>query len=725
MANPTNPVIDASRPVGAADVSNLLANLEGARGFFSGKLIDYRMPCTAAEDRACQIVSNLTVWNEFLCQLHLELRELPETGRQLGLLQINNNCLPGPREGRLRQAATVLYWLLSIHHCVARIQIGHMIEFSEAARLCFPVLCNTLHGNSSLKAVSVHFSLAVRSVSEKIEKLSNVISSLKCLEELDASRYSFCPRSLSAILRSTTTLTVLDWSFVEHIESTLAQQFLTALRTNSTLRDLSLSVAVIRADPALFVEFLTGDVPLENLKVVSSCDCCSDDCWRWILKGMLKNQSVSSLQAVKVTLDLESVELASKVLAENRVLRRFHVSPRYYMHDTSMEGLVYLTMPPNTTALQDAIARNSTLHYLTLNFSIWSTEHWAPFFRVLSGHTSLKMATIEVGERESRLLSGVVKALQQSGAEEKVFFKGSKGPCVADEFFVPYGKYFCELQIDVTGWGTTTTLPLFQQLSTFSRLKELSLTLLMLDRKIFSALCEYIAMTTTLRKLHVTMLIGERELIDWWPALSRSLLLNKSIAQLSIDVPFGRHQNVELVGDAVMRSQTIRKLILMSFDPCALRAFLRRLRADILNNYTLCSITMKHWREFHLAADWFAVRDTSRRNSGLVARAAQLLNHARCDRLSAAALDRVSRHPALMAELVEVLSIDEDEAARMVRQRFRSIEGLHEFMRLAGVVKQRVTCRPREDGRAQLDDLNSECWCHVRRYLQLDDVAFD
>ncbi|XP_075558174.1 uncharacterized protein LOC142590165 isoform X2 [Dermacentor variabilis] len=93
--------------------------------------------------------------------------------------------------------------------------------------------------------------------------------------------------------------------------------------------------------------------------------------------------------------------------------------------------------------------------------------------------------------------------------------------------------------------------------------------------------------------------------------------------------------------------------------------------------------------------------------------------------LSAAALDRVSRHPALMAELVEVLSIDEDEAARMVRQRFRSIEGLHEFMRLAGVVKQRVTCRPREDGRAQLDDLNSECWCHVRRYLQLDDVAFD
>ncbi|XP_070379005.1 uncharacterized protein [Dermacentor albipictus] len=124
-------------------------------------------------------------------------------------------------------------------------------------------------------------------------------------------------------------------------------------------------------------------------------------------------------------------------------------------------------------------------------------------------------------------------------------------------------------------------------------------------------------------------------------------------------------------------------------------------------------------------AGWFAVWDASRRNYGFIARAAQFLNHARCDRLCAAALDRVSRHPALMAELAEVLSIGEDEAALMVRREFRSIEGLHEFMRLAGVVKQRVTCQPREDGRAQLDDLNSECWCHVRRYLQLDDVAFD
>ncbi|KAH7978064.1 hypothetical protein HPB49_004352 [Dermacentor silvarum] len=93
-------------------------------------------------------------------------------------------------------------------------------------------------------------------------------------------------------------------------------------------------------------------------------------------------------------------------------------------------------------------------------------------------------------------------------------------------------------------------------------------------------------------------------------------------------------------------------------------------------------------------------------------------------RLCAAGLDRVSRHPALVAELAEVLSIGQVEAADMVQRRFRSIEGLHGFIRLTGVIKGQVTCLPREDGRTQLDDLKDNCWAHVRRYLALDDVSY-
>ncbi|KAH7950488.1 hypothetical protein HPB49_024565 [Dermacentor silvarum] len=171
----------------------------------------------------------------------------------------------------------------------------------------------------------------------------------------------------------------------------------------------------------------------------------------------------------------------------------------------------------------------------------------------------------------------------------------------------------------------------------------------------------------------------------------------------------------------------IRKICLLYWPASPLRCFIGRLRAGIFKNRTLCSATIGDFHERNYeewADDWFAVCDTARRNSGFVARAAQFLNHARCDRLCAAGLDRVSRHPALVAELAEVLSIDKVEAARVVRQKWRCIEGLHDFMRLAGVVKEQVTCLPRQDGRTQLDGLNQDCWAHVRRYLELDDVAY-
>ncbi|XP_075737372.1 uncharacterized protein LOC142776942 [Rhipicephalus microplus] len=125
------------------------------------------------------------------------------------------------------------------------------------------------------------------------------------------------------------------------------------------------------------------------------------------------------------------------------------------------------------------------------------------------------------------------------------------------------------------------------------------------------------------------------------------------------------------------------------------------------------------------AADYNLLCDTARRNLGYVARAAQFLKQARCDTPCAAALDRVHRHPALVAELSKVLFVSETDAVVAVRQRFRSIEGMHKFMRLAGVVKEYVACKPRDDDHTQLDALDEHCWAHVRRYLQLDDVAWD
>ncbi|KAL3196813.1 hypothetical protein MRX96_045084 [Rhipicephalus microplus] len=184
-------------------------------------------------------------------------------------------------------------------------------------------------------------------------------------------------------------------------------------------------------------------------------------------------------------------------------------------------------------------------------------------------------------------------------------------------------------------------------------------------------------------------------------------------------------KGLECVGGAVARSKTIRKLRLLAIFKDVATIFLRGMSADISQNDSLCSACLFVPSEDRNSRSlWFVVANTARRNTGYVARAAQFMNRRRCDTPCAAALDRVYRNPALVAELSKVLSISEADAVVAVRQRFRSIEGMHEFMRLAGVVKARVTCHPRDDGRAQLDALDEHCWARVRRYLQLDDVAW-
>ncbi|KAL1422467.1 hypothetical protein MTO96_022105 [Rhipicephalus appendiculatus] len=87
------------------------------------------------------------------------------------------------------------------------------------------------------------------------------------------------------------------------------------------------------------------------------------------------------------------------------------------------------------------------------------------------------------------------------------------------------------------------------------------------------------------------------------------------------------------------------------------------------------------------------------------------------------ALEKLSRSPALVRELAQKEGIVADEVARAIRRRLRNVEGLHDFMRLTGVVKECVTCEPPVDGcSVQLEDLNDDCWRLVRRYLSFDDV---
>ncbi|KAL3193578.1 hypothetical protein MRX96_016928 [Rhipicephalus microplus] len=210
-------------------------------------------------------------------------------------------------------------------------------------------------------------------------------------------------------------------------------------------------------------------------------------------------------------------------------------------------------------------------------------------------------------------------------------------------------------------------------------------------------------------------------------SLSQSLLRNRSIIDLGLGVHLEDHcEGVDCLGQAIARSNTIRKLRLCGWFSSASDRFLRGVHSVIFENYALCHVDggFEFPCSLSEAHRLTIALDVARRNCGYVARAAQFLHCKRCDTPCAAALDRVHRHPALVAELSKVLSISVADVVVAVNRRLRSIEGMHEFMRLAGVVKTRVTCQPRDDGCTQLNALDEQRWANVRRHLQLDDVVW-
>ncbi|XP_075534643.1 uncharacterized protein LOC142568673 isoform X5 [Dermacentor variabilis] len=122
-------------------------------------------------------------------------------------------------------------------------------------------------------------------------------------------------------------------------------------------------------------------------------------------------------------------------------------------------------------------------------------------------------------------------------------------------------------------------------------------------------------------------------------------------------------------------------------------------------------------------ADCFLVWETTRRNSGLVTRAAEFVSGHRLDRRYAAALEVVGCCPPLLEEFAQQQSLTVVDATPIIQRALRSIESMHDFMRLVGVVRERVVCHPRKDGRRQLDDLDDDCWRLIRRHITLFDVG--
>lgn len=616
------------------------------------------------------------------------------------------NLIPRPSPDTYR-ATPFLRWLLKTHVCITSLQLIDNWEKSYSQ-----VVLQELPENSRVKALTLNFYYDKTAPTH----MMTILGRLRSLEILNyfimGQNAAAHVAAISSLLRTTTSLTSLVFS-ASFDNSPPPKTFIDALAANSTLKSVDLRTYWMNADsPGHLGEYVRSNRLITALSVYG-IDVDREEIM--LDEAVVRNGTLSSLVVSGLCGGEGTVRFLTRLLDECAVMRKLCIGgPR-----------VPCTEIPEATMMRcaEALAENETLEELTLSYSLWHPNNWIAFFSLLPRNKHLKRLEVTHNDiRYYETFPAVLEGLAQTDSLRRVTFGYYTHGFGAN--LMHFGV-FSSIGI---GGKESVQVDALQRLREFDHITRVSIEVAEASELLFSALATYIRETTVLRKLSLTVTSPQCPANtappSCWMLLFESMSANTSISDLCI-LSNGKFRYNNRLARIIGLSRYITKVSFMinRSDKDATE-FVCLLSEAIRNNYNLVKFDL-YGSKVGIEAKrcLFTVRETTRRNSGLVERAAAF-NDATCiDRYTATAFEKVSRYPGLMRELAEKEGIAVGEVSRMIGSRLRRIEGLHDFMRLTGVVKECVTCTPPVDGCSmQLQDLNNDCWRLLRRYLSFDDV---
>ncbi|KAH7946947.1 hypothetical protein HPB52_006205 [Rhipicephalus sanguineus] len=673
---------------------------------------NFRLPCTAAtrptatdSDRVCPINDHLPICNELLFHVGMELRE--KRGGSLSLVcfrPTEPNVMP-PRDADMHRSNTFLRWLLRTHVCIdgLKLQCRCLTAHSH-------IFLEELPDNSRLKRLKV-----LCPCGDNVQThLAALLPRLRCLKELychvSPSR-DVLVAAISAFLRNTTCLTSLVFQACFE-NNQPPQTFIDALATNTTLKYLEMWANWNTAEPpGRLGAYVKSNGLLTNLNLFGE----ETDREEFLLEeALVCNSTLSTLRIGRLCGGERTVRFLTRILTECTGLKKL-----------TLGGLrdEYVNISEATLSrCVDSMAENDTLDELELSYSLWHPTNWVAFFAFLPKNKHLKkleVYTMLHGDYETH--PPVLEALAQTDSSGRVSF-GSYTHKTAEVGLMRF-RAFSGVQI----YGETNVrVNALQRLPSLDHFTSVTIAPFETDQRLLYSAAKYIRATTVLRKLSLLVIdpAGDAP-SSCWELLFESISSNRSITDLCIS----GSDNFSYAGHVARTVALSRRITRASYSECRDKwnpnGFLLPLSKAIGENYNLLKFRLSFFAKMDAEARccWFTIREATRRNSGLVELASAFNQTAALDWYTANAMEKVSGNAALVRELAEKEGIAADEVARMLRSRLMSIDGMHDFMRLTGVVKESVTCAPPVDVCSfQLQDLNNDCWRLVRRYLSFDDV---
>ncbi|KAH7960473.1 hypothetical protein HPB49_020144 [Dermacentor silvarum] len=705
-------------------------------------------PCTKLAGASCQLLRHLDEFNPVLLHIGTELRadERLRNGADLrvGIVPGIPNGFPWNssfQDVPETTALNLLAVLLENHRCITA------VEFNGSSRNSAPVL-SALRSCRSIKSVTV-CGMEINGCAEE-RSFFEAIGSLDKLEELlftDDCPDAYKDMRLSqfpVLVRGMRCLTTLDVACLD-VRPNEEEHFIQALTRTSSIVDLTVGQCVFASGSGCdgsgtrFARYLRD--PKTTLQKLTLRAKYSPN--EQVLRTLVSAVSqMTTLREFNADFCIYGEGFARKIgnfaeiLNGNELLRIQLPSAPCSCLDTPL--LHWPVQPPEPDAAQgmqpwtEALRAGCALRELTIDLRRFGEPECISFLQAVAANGSLRKITI-LHLPATATIDTICGVILQLRLEHRVRINDHH---VSELDVSALPK--CSTISKVTVNGVHFLHPwqpdperlhaAFEALGLGSHVKSLRVECVAFDEASYILLAAHIEASPVLAELKVNLPESSDRLADDQRKnvsgqLVRAIARSVSLTSVTLtEVKLAAEEGKAFAESALRRLVELH--MLPYFDVNA--PLLDHLASGAASHFSLLVVELHGPGD--KIAELAAIQGAAKRNGSLVEHAAHfVLNGAPGDDCSGArAIELVHQHPRLVDLVRDGAGVEIAEALAMVRSSVAAVRrcSLDEFMRLAGVVRQRVECSEQPGTGLQLTDIGETSWWHIRQIIRLADVVW-
>ncbi|XP_049527446.1 uncharacterized protein LOC125947124 [Dermacentor silvarum] len=698
------------------------------------------VPCTKFAGSRCRLLKHRRDINAVLLDAGLELREDKRSKNNgdvciaLVRASICGRVFFGSlMDLRKRKALRLVEKLLSEHSCITA------VEMHSSARQHLSLLTALQH-HRFVRRLTFYGRLKKRDVAYVVE----ATNSISQVDELAFKAYNF-EANLGMNMHMSGYLHLLQMhhlatldvaNLVMHPEE--ASQVILEL-TLSRITDLAVGESVYRCGEkgsgTIFARYLAkNDCSLTKLTLQSNNlrGSGSDNLPMTLISALCRMTTLEELNADIIMKDenfMATFALFAEIVARNATLRRLRL-PSTDCEYCSLDWIPAAQPPhpdsakymePWLTALRKP---NSALVALCVHLRCFAEAECCAFFHALADNDTLNLVTVS-----SMALVGsvhnVCRTIRESGLSDRVIITDHHVN-LADVTDLPHCPEISGVNIEPSHFlfeedNMERLCSAFEVLSHCKHVTSLDVGCYCFDRTAFSALTTCIRGHPALTDVAINLdyywtQMTEEEYTDVETELFSALASNPNLVKISVVGAILSADNFNLLSDGFRSSRSLIKFRLtpscitgaMHDDECSWHLVLRWNEASNSMNTGVAGM-----------------QECTTRNDSLVRAAIHFVLGERDDVKGARAIELVHDHPRVLERIWKRAAVTKTEATKMIASALWRVRycNVHEFMRLAGVVKNNVQCLDKPTVELQLLDINDYCWLRIRSFLKIDDVV--